>query len=124
MRLESIQRIIFFLKIHLTSAKLLHFSRKRGEVALAMGSEPPMRFLFVLVGPRHGPTNLMEVGESLAALTVDEELNNISMTLNRLQKYMYYIAYTSYLNNIIYSISSISSLRMTYIACYDLRILL
>ena len=39
-----------------------------------MGSEPPMRFLFVLVGPRNGPTNLMEVGESLAALTVDEEM--------------------------------------------------
>lgn len=47
----------------------------RSKVALALGPpHPAARFIITLVGPEKGTTNLMDVGESLAGLVVDEEL--------------------------------------------------
>lgn len=47
----------------------------RSKVGLPLRSDhPPARFIITLVGHKNGPTNLTEVGDSVAALSVDEEL--------------------------------------------------
>lgn len=47
----------------------------RSKVVLPLRSDhPPARFIIALVGHKTGASNLTDVGESLAALTVDEDL--------------------------------------------------